>query len=86
MSKINSRVSHSRKRLLWHLKDMPDDKCAKEALRRLETSMKYAGGFKEVLEVSQADAHREIESLTPRKRKTRKREREREQEMFADVA
>ena len=60
-SKINSKVAHSRKRLLWHLNKMENDQCAKDALYRLDKSLHYCGGYQDVLAITKNDAFNEIE-------------------------
>tara|TARA_Y100000034_G_scaffold35818_1_gene43979 strand:+ start:1172 stop:1396 length:225 start_codon:yes stop_codon:yes gene_type:complete len=54
--KLGSQADRARQRLLWHLSYWPEDREAEEALARLEASMRYAGGYREVLEVTQEEA------------------------------
>ena len=60
MTKLVSKAATARKRLLWHLRFMDKDAVAKTALARLEASMRHAGGFKEVLAVTEIEAVKEM--------------------------
>lgn len=61
ISKLTSLVATGRKRLQWHMKHHPKDECARSALNRLDVSLRYCGGYADLLAVTQDDAVKEFD-------------------------